>query len=117
MKGAVLGANWLLCAGAMDQAVVPATGLPSPSVQVNAVPPHSWTSIPRCRLYQARSAGASLAFKNMPPMPVTRFMEPPRSDIVRGCVFHAFAAARHETARSDGVSNGPAGSAEPVVWR
>src|SRR5712671_1316824 len=79
MKGAVLGANWLLCAEAMDQAVVPATGSPSPSVQVKAAPPHSWTSIPRCRLYQACSAGASLALKKMPPMPVTRFIEPPRS--------------------------------------
>src|SRR5437764_4473909 len=63
----------------MDQTVVPATGLPSPLVQVKAVPPHSWTSIPRCRLYQACSAGASLALKKMPPMPVTRFIEPPRS--------------------------------------
>src|ERR1044071_4332035 len=79
MNEAVLGANWSLFAGAMSQAVVPATGFPSPSVQVNAAPPHSWTSIPRCRLYQACSAGASLALKKMPPMPVTRFIEPPRS--------------------------------------
>src|SRR5476651_1439251 len=63
----------------MDQTVVPATGLPSPSVQVKAVPPHAWTSIPRCRLYQACSAGASLAMKKMPPMPVTRFIEPLRT--------------------------------------
>src|SRR6266568_5989191 len=79
MKVAVLGANWSPCAELIDQTVVPATGLPSPSVQVKAVPPHSWTSIPRCRLYQACSAGASLALKKMPPMPVTRFIEPPRS--------------------------------------
>src|SRR6202140_5384136 len=79
MKDAVLGANCLLSAGATDHAVVPATGLPSPLVHVNAAPPHSWTSIPRCRLYQACSAGASLALKKMPPMPVTRFIEPPRS--------------------------------------
>src|SRR5438874_342774 len=65
---------------AINQAVVPATGLPSASVQVNAAPPHVWTSIPRCRLYQACSAGASLALKKMSPMPVTRFIEPPRSD-------------------------------------
>src|ERR1700693_5032604 len=78
MKVAVLGANWSPCAEPMDQMVVPATGLPSPSVQVKAVPPHSCTSIPRCRLYQACNAGASLALKKMPPMPVTRFMEPPR---------------------------------------
>src|SRR5450432_4498755 len=63
----------------MDQMVVPATGLPSPSVHVKAAPPHSWTSIPRCRLYQACSAFGSLALKKMPPMPVTRFMEPPVS--------------------------------------
>src|SRR6266576_1091894 len=88
MKVAVLGANWLLCAEAIDQTVVPATGLPSPSVQVKAVPPHSWTSIPRCRLYQACSAGASLALKKMPPMPVTRFIEPPMSGGGEGeCVF------------------------------
>src|SRR5690349_822373 len=77
MKVAVLGANWSPSAEPMDQTVVPATGLPSPSVQVKAVPPHSWTSIPRCRLYQACSAGASLALKKMPPIPVTRFIEPP----------------------------------------
>src|ERR1700686_2349960 len=88
MNGAVLGANWLLCADVMDQAVVPATGLPSPSVQSKAAPPHSWTSIPRCRLYQACRAGASLALKKMPPMPVTRFIEPPRSGGgERECVF------------------------------
>src|SRR5205823_13612271 len=79
MKVAVLGANWSPCAEPIDQTVVPATGLPSPSVQVKAVPPHSWTSIPRCRLYQACSAGASLALKKMPPMPVTRFIELPRT--------------------------------------
>src|ERR1700722_6351068 len=79
MKVAVLGAKWSPCAEPMDQTVVPATGLSSPSVQRKAVPPHSWTSIPRCRLYQACSAGASLALKKMPPMPVTRFMKPPRT--------------------------------------
>src|SRR6058998_2865162 len=76
MKVAVLGAKWSPCAEPIDQTVVPATGLPSPSVQVKAVPPHSWTSIPRWRLYQACSAGAFLALKKMPPMPVTRFIKP-----------------------------------------
>src|SRR6185295_6303719 len=61
----------------MHQAVVPATGLPSASVQSKAAPPQTWTSIPKCRLYQACSDGASLALKKMPPMPVTRFMGPP----------------------------------------
>src|SRR3990172_5234059 len=79
MKVAVLGAQWSPCAEPMDQMVVPATGLPSPSVQVKAVPPHSWTSIPTCRLYHACSAGASLALKKTPPMPVTLFMAPRRS--------------------------------------
>src|SRR5512133_3296700 len=79
MKGAELGAKWLLSCGSISQAVVPATGLPSASVQSKAAPPQAWTSIPRCRLYQACRAGASLALKKMPPMPVTRFMEPPRS--------------------------------------
>src|SRR5438046_2730917 len=79
MNVAVLGANWSPCAEPIDQMVVPATGFPSPSVQVKAVPPHSWTSMPRCRLYQACSAGASLALKKMPPMPVTRFIKSPRS--------------------------------------
>src|SRR5258708_32156442 len=79
MNVAVLGANWSLCAEAIFQAVVPAIGLPSPSVQVKAAPPHSWTSIPRCRLYQACNALGSLALKKMPPMPVTRFIGPPRS--------------------------------------
>src|SRR5436853_5227473 len=101
MKVAVLGANWSLCAEPIDQTVVPATGLPSPSVQVNAVPPHAWTSIPRCRLYQAWSAGASLALKKMPPMPVTRFMEPPGESV--GCCELAGLGER-------GVGGG-------VVWR
>src|SRR5438045_9278420 len=79
MNGAVLGANWSLCAELIFQAVVPATGLPSASVQLKAAPPHSWTSIPRCRLYQVCSAFGSLALKKMPPSPVTRFREPPRS--------------------------------------
>ena len=57
-----------------DHAVVPATGFPLSSVQSNAAPPQTWTSIPRCCLYQARSDGASLALKKIPPMPVTRFM-------------------------------------------
>src|SRR2546423_1028637 len=83
MNAAVLGANWPLCAEAIDQTVVPAIGLPSPSVQVKAAPPHSWTSIPRCRLYHAWSAGASLALKKMPPMPVTRFIEPRGRVVVR----------------------------------
>src|ERR687893_199837 len=87
MKVAVLGANCSPCAEPMDQTVVPATGLPSPSVQVKAAPPHAWTSIPRCRLYQACSAGASLALKKMPPMPVTRFIEGPRTGCAeRECV-------------------------------
>src|SRR5205085_9323469 len=77
MKVAVLGANWSLRAEAIFQAVVPATGLPSLSVQLKAAPPHFWTSIPRCRLYHACSAFGSLALKKMPPMPVTRFTEPP----------------------------------------
>ena len=41
MNDAVLGANCLLSAGAMDQAVVPPTGFPSASVQSNAAPPHT----------------------------------------------------------------------------
>src|SRR4030088_2774039 len=79
MKVAVLGRYFASCAESIDHAVVPANGLPSPSVQVKAAPPHSWTSTPRCRLYQACSAGASLALKKIPPMPVTRFIGPPRS--------------------------------------
>src|SRR6476659_2789174 len=78
MNAAVLGAKWSPCAEPMDQMVVPATGLPSASVQVKAVPPHSWTSMPRCRLYHAWSAEASFALKKMPPLPVTRFIETPR---------------------------------------
>src|SRR5450432_4063554 len=92
MKVASLGANWSPCDEPIDQTVVPATGLPSPSAQVNAVPPHSWTSIPRCRLYQACSAGASLALKKMPPLPVTRFIETLRGRaVVRECAFWGLA--------------------------
>src|ERR1700675_1246398 len=100
MKVEVLGAKWSLCAEPMDQAVVPAIGLPSPSVQVNAAPPHAWTSIPRCSLYQACSAGASLALKKMPPMPVTRFIKPPRSGGGEGeCVFCGRASFRQPNGR------------------
>src|SRR6266567_1408714 len=69
MKGAELGANCLLSCGLISQAVVPATGLPSGSLQSNAVPPQAWTSIPKCCLYQACSDGASLALKKMLPIP------------------------------------------------
>ena len=70
----VLGAKWSPSSGSINQAVVPPMGLPSESAQPNAVPPHSWTSMPRWRLYQAWSVGASFALKKMPPTPVTRFM-------------------------------------------
>src|ERR1700680_3649943 len=103
MKVAALGAKWSPCDEPIDQTVVPATGLPSPLVHVNAAPPHSWTSIPRCRLYQACSAGASLALKKMPPMPVTRFIKPPRpGSSETKCVFfgftNPFSGGRHRRA-------------------
>src|SRR4051812_23594721 len=100
MKVAVLGANWSLCAEAIFQAVVPATGLPSLSVQLKAAPPHAWTSIPRCRLYQACSALGSLALKKMPPMPVTRFTEPLRSGGERIAPLDADARERTPTSGS-----------------
>src|SRR6202035_5849257 len=96
MKVAALGANWSPCAEPIDHTVVPATGLPSPSVQSKAAPPHSWTSIPRCRLYQACSAGASLALKKMPPMPVTRFIDLRGRVVVRESVFSKARETRHQ---------------------
>src|SRR5437867_11791856 len=60
MKVDLLGAKYSPSAAAMDHTVVPFVGLPAASVQVNAVPPHSWTSMPRCCLYQARSATGSV---------------------------------------------------------
>src|SRR2546430_3046771 len=75
MNEEVLGAKSLPPTSETDQTVVPAVGCPSASVQRNAVPPQSWTSIPRCNLYQARSDTASLALKKMPPMPVTLFID------------------------------------------
>src|SRR5687768_3337580 len=78
MKVDLLGANCLPSAGPTDQIVVPLVAFPSASAQVKAAPPQSWTSIPRCRLYQAPSALGSFALMKMPPMPVTRRMpEPP----------------------------------------
>src|SRR5947207_972636 len=74
MNEALPGANCLLSSGAINQAVFPPVGLPSDPTQSNAAPPHDWTSMPRWRLYQARSAGASFALKKTPPMPVTRLM-------------------------------------------
>src|SRR4051794_6250173 len=71
MKVDVLGAKCLPSAGPTDQTVVPRVGLPAESVQVKAVPPQGWTSIPRCFLYQSHSVFGSLALMKMPPMPVT----------------------------------------------
>src|SRR6266850_1057383 len=74
MKVALLGARCSPSAAPMDHTVVPFVGLPDASAHVNAVPPHSWTSIPRCCLYQARSATGSFALKKIPPIPVTFFI-------------------------------------------
>src|SRR3954470_16201760 len=74
MKGAALGAKASSPAEAMDQIVVPPVGAPSARAHGNAVPPQSWTSMPRCSRYQPWSAFGSLAWKKMPPMPVTRSM-------------------------------------------
>src|SRR5436189_3482460 len=78
MKVDLLGAKCLPSAAPINHAVVPLVGLPAASVQANAAPPHSWTSIPRCCLYQARSATGSFALKKIPPIPVTLFIEPPK---------------------------------------
>src|SRR6185295_790432 len=75
MKVDLLGAKCLPSAGPINHAVVPLVGFPAASVHVNAAPPHSWTSIPRCRLYQARSATGSFALKKIPPTPVTLFIQ------------------------------------------
>src|SRR4029077_7718310 len=77
MKDDVLGANWSPAALNTDHAVVPPVGLPLSSVQSNAAPPQSCTSMPRCFLYQAPSAAGSLALKKIPPIPVTLFIRPP----------------------------------------
>src|SRR5262245_22938849 len=58
----------------MDHTVVPPVGMPASSTQRKAVPPHSWISIPRCFLYQLRSATGSLALRKTPPIPVTRLI-------------------------------------------
>src|SRR5512134_587585 len=106
MKDAELGAKWSLSAGSISQAVVPATGLPSASVQSKAAPPQAWTSIPRCRLYQACSDGASLALKKMPPMPVARLMVPPMHGGGEGVVSrHALPAHRPGVVRQEGGEN------------
>src|SRR5918995_1031349 len=76
VKLAALGAKWSPTVPLTDQIVVPFVGLPESSVQVNATPPHSCTSMPRCFLYQAINAAGSLALKKMPPMPVTLFIAP-----------------------------------------
>src|SRR5580765_5284716 len=79
MKVDLLGAKESPSAAPMDHTVVPFVGLPAASAQVNAVPPHSWTSMPRCCLYQARSATGSFALKKIPPIPVTLFNSSLRS--------------------------------------
>src|SRR4026208_667969 len=77
MKVDLLGAKCLPSSLPINHAVVPFVGLPAASVQVNAAPPQSLTSIPRCCLYQARSATGSFALKKIPPIPVTLFIQPP----------------------------------------
>src|SRR5207249_12276981 len=78
MKVDLLGAKCPPSAALIDHTVVPFVGLPASSVHVKTVPPHSWTSIPRCCLYQARSATGSFELKKIPPIPVTLFIEPPK---------------------------------------
>src|SRR5262245_54119614 len=75
MNGALLGAKYE--PSPTDHTVVPPLGSPWSSTQRKAAPPHSWTSMPRWVLYQARNAAGSLALRKIPPMPVTRFIEPP----------------------------------------
>src|SRR5438105_6120131 len=110
MKVDLLGANCSPSAAPMDHTVVPFVGLPAASVQLNAAPPHSWTSIPRCFLYQAWSATGSLALKKTPPIPVTLFIEPPK---VRrpGLVAHA------KIACGDHRASGDLAERIGVLWR
>src|SRR5882762_3106736 len=87
MKVDLLGAKCLPSSAPMSHAVVPFVGLPAASVHSNAAPPHVWTSIPRCCLYQARSATGSFALKKIPPIPVTLFIEPPQcGQVLAYCV-------------------------------
>src|ERR1700704_724646 len=83
MKVDLLGAKCLPSAGPMFHAVVPFVGLPAASVHSNWAPPHGWTSIPRCCLYQACSAFGSFALKKIPPIPVTLFIRASIFFIVR----------------------------------
>src|SRR3954468_12748359 len=96
MNEAVLGANCFVSSGATNHAVVPPVGLPSEPVQSKAAPPHAWTSMPRCCLYQACSAGAFFDLKKTPPMPVTRFMRTSGRSVGGVCDnAHALAIWRH----------------------
>src|SRR3954469_20711127 len=72
MKLAVLGAKYDVSSLKRFHAVLPAP--PASSAQRNTAPPQSATSMPRCARYHAPSAFGSLALKNTPPTPVTRFM-------------------------------------------
>src|SRR6478672_6273878 len=107
MNEAELGAKCLLSCGLINQAVVPATGFPSASVQSKEAPPQAWTSIPRCFLYQACRAGASWALKKMPPMPVTRFME--TSEVGWGLMGSGVSAAQSPAKTSSAVEAVAAG--------
>src|SRR5438034_3092417 len=103
MKVDLLGAKCSPSAALIDHTVVPFVGLPASSVQLKTVPPHSWTSIPRCSLYQARSATGSFALKKIPPIPVTLFIAPPKCGQV-GAYFVRVApchgsSRRHRTRR------------------
>src|SRR5437660_709621 len=74
MNGDLLGVKLSASAAPIDQMVVPVVGLPASSVQRNAAPPHSCTSMPKCVMYQVLSATGSLAWKKIPPIPVTLFI-------------------------------------------
>src|SRR6185312_16067759 len=74
MNELLLGAKFL--PSPIIQAVVPGVALPAPSTQRNDVPPHGWTSMPRCFLYQSRNAAGCFALMKTPPIPVTLFKTP-----------------------------------------
>src|SRR3569623_216916 len=105
MKVDLLGAKCLPSAASIDHAVVPFVGLPAASVHENAAPPQGCTSMPRCRLYQARSVTGSFALKKTPPMPVTLLMSisrvrPGRSVIGRNARRRWPIAARKQMMRN-----------------
>src|SRR6185437_6047802 len=74
MKGAPLGAKYLVSSGNTDQMVTVSCSGSSARRQGNIAPTCGLPLIPRCWAYHSYILFGSLALKKIPPSPMTRFV-------------------------------------------